>query len=382
MKKSLRALVAGVAALGLALTPAMTAQAATTQTGTITQTWSYQYASAVSPDGNIQVVLNYDYDLVYFVYQDTDTVVQIADMGTIDGPISAAFSPDGSKVFVSNYNSDITVIGVAQEAISDTITTPNSENLAIGVSPDGTRLVLTDDYADVTVYDLTDPSYPQVGSNQDITGDSIGVYFVSNSVAYTVSDSGEFDVVDLTTGLVTDSYGGIPVDAYGTCAPSDLSTVVLVDGTSVEFLDPLTGDSQGNADLSTVAGTSDLTLCTFTPAGYILVTDWGSSSAQIYIVDSKTQKYIETVALHFDGPSYTPSNAVNLMTGCEVFVAGYDWNVAVVQLDDLYCNPPSDPELPNTGVDTTVMTIAAATGFGVIALGALALVVARRRATR
>ena len=381
MKKSLRLVGASVAALALALVPAVAANAASSQVATITATLDYQYGTAASPDGTIQAIADYGNDTVTLAYTADNTAVIVTDTNSdISGPMSVAFSPDGTTLYVSNYGSDtVAVVDVAAEAVVDTVVTPNSENLAVGVSPDGTKLVVGDDYDYVTVYDISN-SYNQLGSNSTQGGYSTSIFFVDNSTAYVVDYDGYIDVVNLSDGTVTDSYGAGGLSSYGQCMLPDMSSVIFAtDSAELVFMDPTTGDIQQTVDVTASdADASNTGFCSVTSQGYIVVSDWGrngsNDDAYMYIYNGYTKTYIETVDL----TGITYSDGINVMADCKVFVDGYYEDIAVVQLESSYCTAP---ELPNTGVDASAMAIAASVALGLVALGSVALVALRRRAT-
>jgi LPXTG-motif cell wall-anchored protein len=384
MKKIFLVAGAAVASLAIATAPALSASAtsAITQSKVITQDLGEQESSAVSPDGNIQVILDNENNTVYFAYADSETVVQVSDPGNdFDGPWSAAFSPDGSTLYVSAYSNDIIIVDVASASVSTTIpnTSPCSENQMIGLSPDGKYLVFNDDCADTYVWDVTN-NFAQVGTDFGTSDDATGIFFPNSTTAYIAESDGSIAVVDLTTGSLTDEWIGTN-SSLGSCANADASVVAIVpnpsDGSDLQFFNPATGDLLGAADLSESADYSMPKSCAFTGEGKVLVTDWSATPGVMYVVNASTYAYEETVSVDLGSvPAQNYTNSINVMKGCKAFVAGYDGNIAVMTLPSDYCPAAA---LPDTGASSSVIGTSIAVSAGLLVAGAIALIVVRRR---
>ena len=389
MRKSLRIVSAAVAAAAIAIIPAVSASAASgiTQSKLIsTEEWDYQYGSAVSPDGNIQIILPEGDDKAFFAYADSETVVQVTDTsGDITEPYGAAFSPDGSKVYVASYDGDLIVIDVASASVTTTVTglNPGEENQAIGVSPDGKYLVLADEYYDVYVYDIAN-SYAQVGTEVDITADPTDIFFPNATTAYVTQEDGSINVINLTDSTLTDAWENDNSSA-GACVNADASVIAIVpDGTpgNLEFFNPATGDLLGTADLESSPSYASGMDCAFTGNGKVLVTDWSASAPPVmYLVSASTYTYEETVDVDLDDTTvdgfYT--NTIDIMKGCKAFLPGYYGNVAVMTLPSDYCSAAA---LPDTGASPSVIGTSLAVSAGLLVAGALALIVVRRRSAK
>ena len=385
MKKFTRGLFTSVVALSLALAPAVSASAAPSQIGTMTQQWDYHYSSPVTSDGNIQAVIDYNNDEVYLVNKTTLTITQVADPNNdFDGVYYGAFSPDGTKLYVTNYNvSSVSIIDVATATVTsspDFVLNP----VGIGVSPDGTRLVLTTYANEVAVFDLTSNSYAQIGSTV-ATGSStpFGVFFTNASTALVVSEYGELNTVNLNDGSVSAAFGDGSAYGYGACASPDMSTIYMPNyvGASLYVISASTG-AVSEVDLSSQTATGSLALCAVTSQNKVLITDWGLNS-EVLVVDGSTKQFVTTISLsglQESSPYPGLTDGISIMSGCQAYVDGYYGNVAQIQLDEDYCDAASEA-LPNTGVDTVAMSSAAAGGLALVALGALAVVRVRRRIT-
>ena len=384
MKKSMKIAGAAVAALAIVTIPALSASAlsAITQSTVITADFSNEESSAVSPDGNIQVILDKDGAKVLFAYADSETVVQVSDPGNdFDEPWSAAFTSDGSTLYVSDYSNDIIIVDVASASVSTTIpdTNPCSENQMIGLSPDGKYLVSNDDCRDTYVYDVTN-NYAQVGSDFTTSDDATGIFFPNSTTAYLAQLDGSIAVLDLTTGSLTDEWVGNNI-SLGSCANAEASVVAIAPDDSafdLQFFNPATGDLIGAADLGADPDFASGTSCAFTGNGKVLVTDYSRTPAVIYVVNDSTYEYEETVDVDLgtsvgNGPY---SNSINVMAGCKAFVTGYWGNIGVMTLPSDYCPAAA---LPDTGASASVIGTSIAVSAGLLVAGAIALIVVRRR---
>jgi len=387
MKNITRTVVSALATVSLVVLPAVGATAAPTQTATITQAWGYQYSTLVNPSGTIQAVIDNYNGAVYIVDLMTNTATQVTDSGaTFDDPYRGAFSPDGSTLYVSNYGADsVAIVDVSTANVTGAVLTNNDENMGIGVSPDGTKLVLNDDYGNIAVYDIAN-SYNQIGTVQSVSNEVIGVYFPDNSTALLVDEYGYLQNVNLTDGTTSAAYGDGTANSYGVCATSDLSTFYMPNysGGSVEAIDAATG-AVTSIDVTSVISSTSFALCSVSKDNKkVFFTDWNNDDlkALVGVVDATTKTAsgtIEITGLAADDPT-NPSypvgltDGINVFSDCKFIVDGYYGNAAIVD----FC----EPTLPNTGVDTVTMGVAAAGGLTLVALGALAVVLVRRRATR
>jgi LPXTG-motif cell wall-anchored protein len=386
MKKITRAATAAVAAIALALLPAMSASAAATQTATITQDWGYQYTTLLNPAKTIQAVIDYENDAVYLVDLASHAVTQVTDSAaTFSDPYRAAFTPDGAHIYVSNYTDDsLSVIDVATATVVGTFVTTNSENTAVGVSPDGTRLVTTDDYGYAYLYDLSNADAP-IGSGDAVSNEIIGVYFPSSTTALLVDEYGYLYTMNLTDGSVSSRFGdGLSSYEYGVCASKDVSTVYIPgyysSGSGSLFAIDAVSGSVSTIDLSALAPSDGYFGCDVSDNNTIFVSDEYHPAVVVVDGATKTPKSVVTISgLAPDTivpPSYPNgvANGINAISDCSFIVDGYYGNAAIVDA--------CEAALPNTGVDTVVMSSAAAGGLALVALGALAVVLVRRRATR
>ncbi len=380
MKKSaFRPIVSALAVSALATAGALmgvsSAQAATTVVTTITtpdnELYS-QYGTSVSPDGSVQAIPAYDSDRVVLAYAATHTYLSVTDPnGDISAPMLAAFSPDGATLYVTNYDDAlVVVIEVASHTVVDTVATPNSENLAVAVSPDGTTLVVADDYGNFASFDITN-GYAQIATN-NIASYVEAIYFIDNTQAYFLDYNGQIDVFNVKTGSqVSTVNSAASGGSYGVCMTNDLSTVIYPYGSDLFIIDATDGSTIATVDLS--ADATSLAQCTVTADdSQVLVTEW-SSSGQVFVVDIAQASLTERVEL----PEMDDTDGINIMANCEVFVAGYYTNIGVLLLDPSVCTPKA--ALPDTGASPSVIGASLSVSAGLLAAGVIALLVVRRR---
>ena len=380
MKKSaFRPIVSALAVSALATAGALmgvsSAQAATTVVTTITtpdnELYS-QYGTSVSPDGSVQAIPAYDSDRVVLAYAATHTYLSVTDPnGDISAPMLAAFSPDGATLYVTNYDDAlVVVIEVASHTVVDTVATPNSENLAVAVSPDGTTLVVADDYGNFASFDITN-GYAQIATN-NIASYVEAIYFIDNTQAYFLDYNGQIDVFNVKTGSqVSTVNSAASGGSYGVCMTNDLSTVIYPYGSDLFIIDATDGSTIATVDLS--ADATSLAQCTVTADdSKVLVTEW-SSSGQVFVVDIAQASLTERVEL----PEMDDTDGINIMANCEVFVAGYYTNIGVLLLDPSVCTPTA--ALPDTGASPSVIGASLSVSAGLLAAGVIALLVVRRR---
>lgn len=341
---------------------------------TTTSTNENVYGSTTNSTKTIQAVLGYNSDSLELVYLADHTSVTVTDTnGLLNGPMFAVWSKDNSKLYIPNYGDDqIVVVDVATKTVTGSFTGANSEGINGIVSPDGSKLIVTDNYGNVTAYDLTD-NYAELWSSATTDPYVVNLYSTDATHVLLVG-MGYLETLDITTGVVSDTRSVSNGD-YGFCINSDSSVLATSDGgSSVYLINTATGATTTSADL----GAQSISGCEFTNKGQLVVADWSysnSGTGHIYILDASTLSILETL----ETPNVEYTTGVNIMKNCETFVAGYNANVAVVTLDSAYCTPIEDtaaPVLAATGTDSGATTWLA---FGMLVAGALAAFATRRK---
>lgn len=373
----LTAALAGVAPAQAAISPGATI---TTNPGQLFA----QYGSDTSPDGNVLALPSSNNNTVTLAYADTHSQVIVADPSSyLHSPHDVAFSPDGLTLYVANSSfGTIAVIDVETATVVDAVATFGSNNLFVDVSPDGTRLVVTDGEPSVTVFDITN-GFADI-NREALTGQSyVGIFFPNNIAVYVINSQGLISAISLSDGSILESWS-IPgiANSMGQCATADLSVVVAVsDDNYITSFEPASGNVINTLDLSNVA--SGLALCEVSAAGTLVVTDWSFSdggAGHVFVIDLATLTLEDTVV--FPDVEYTAG--VGIMTGCEVFAGGSFTNIGTFALPESDCVAPTpDPALPDTGASQGQQIVLASVGGGLVILGVMALAsFARRRPTK
>ncbi|MEV4329143.1 YncE family protein, partial [Streptomyces sp. NPDC049597] len=214
---------------------------------------------AVTPDGTRAYVVNSDSDNVSVIDTATNTVITTVPVG--DAPTEVAVTPDGTRAYVTNSGSDnVSVIDTATNTVVDTVTVGDAPS-GIAVTPDGSRVYVANfDSNDVSVIDTatnTVITTVPVGVNADdvaVTPDGSRVYvtnFGSNDVS----------VIDTATNTVitTVPVGVNPDDvAIGTVAP---------DRTPTRLTLKVEKKKKGKDTVSALGGKDGLTLTARLTAG-------------------------------------------------------------------------------------------------------------------
>lgn len=337
--------------------------------------------SVVNPVDNTIAIATYNGSTVVIVDPAAGTATLVTDTNTdIDNPYGLAYSPDGAKLYVANYGTDtVSVIDTATKSVVDNITVNNSENIDVAVTPDGTTLLVTDDYDEIAAYDLSSPGSALWSTGVD--GDwNQGIYFNADGTALLVDYYGALQTVTLSNGnLSTLIDATTNAAAYSTCANADHSVLAMTaDDSNLYLINGVTGASIGSIDL-TAQGALNLRSCAFTSQGQIVLTDYGYSSnndydgsGQTFIVDSNTKAWIETVTM----PDVAYTSTVSVIAGCVAVVGSAYTNLATVALDSSYCTAP---ELPSTGIDESVLGGSAIAALSLMIGGVVMIAAVRRR---
>ncbi len=343
------------------------------------------YGSAVSPDGKIMAIPSNDDNKVTFVYAETDTELVVTDTNSaLLDPMYVAFSPDNTKLYVSNYGDDsVVVIDVATHTVVELVDVIHDENIGLGVSPDGTKLIVADDYDNVTIYDITN-SYAQLATNTSFQGQYIErFFFIDNSTAYSTDFEGVVQKWNLSNAAELSSFATAGVSqSFGQCATSDLSLIFYIDNFVVPSLvvavNPADGTVVGELDLENVAAGDGQ--CVVTPDNKkLLLTDRDElTPGHVFIIDIATLTLEETVTFVDVGNTV----AIGIMTGCKVYASGDFQNIGQFQMPAENCIDALGDKgaaLPDTGASPSVIGTSLAVSVGLLVAGVIALVVVRRR---
>ena len=185
------------------------AHAATYSVGQTIGVGSSPLTAAITPNGLEVYVSNFGSNSVSVISTTTDTVVATVAVGS--GPDALAVSPDGSRVYVAQHGGDVSVIDTATKAVSTISSGAPVRDLTI--TPDGTKLYLAMEWSGLKKVDTNTNSVATVSSITCPEGVAVtpdGKYLYVNYQCFGPGGSpghdaiGKFDVVTdtLVKGIV------------------------------------------------------------------------------------------------------------------------------------------------------------------------------------
>jgi YVTN family beta-propeller protein len=100
------------------------------------------FGVAVTPDGSKVYVTNFYSNNVTVIATASNTVIATVAVGS--DPFGVAVTPDGSKVYVTNfYSNNVTVIATASNTVIGTPITVGHHPSGVAVTPDGSKVYVT-----------------------------------------------------------------------------------------------------------------------------------------------------------------------------------------------------------------------------------------------
>lgn len=289
-----------------------------TLTSTIAITGSSPHHVAVSPNGSKLYTSNTNSDNVSVIDTATNTETSTITVG--DGPRHAVVSPDNSKLYVSNNTAGtVSVINTSTNTVTATIGLGSTSSPRISaIKPDGTRLYVTkqgsgnvaviDTSTNTVTATVTTGSYPQgVAVSPD------------GSKAYVTNwGGGSVSVITTSTNSVANN---VRPDPRLGILNSDGSVLYYAStGTSFYAVDTSTFSIDGPYNFT--AGTSTVALALSPDDSTLYVV--GNTSNNLLLVDTATKSVIKT---------FTTSNPYGVSVspdGSKVYVANYSDNTVSV----------------------------------------------------
>jgi YVTN family beta-propeller protein len=303
-------------------------------------------ALALSPDHSLLVTAGQLHQLIVIGTQTGKILQRVplpSDQAQETAPVSAAildpdgkaqlsfngltFSPDGSRIYLSNVNGDIKVFAVAEDKFVSPLfsialppaNAPGRKGeipTGIAVSPDGKKLYVALNLSN------------RLAELDAATGKVLRIWEVG---------AAPFDVVVAGKKIYVSNWGGRRAAADGVTGPAGLGTRVRVD--PVRFI-----ASEGSVSVINLDRTNQIEIITglhacalaLSPNGkFLVVANAGSDT--LSVIDTRTDKIVETIfARQSPGDPFgaQPNALVFDKSGKKLFVCNGTQNaVAVVQFD-------------------------------------------------
>jgi DNA-binding beta-propeller fold protein YncE len=385
-------ITAGIVALGLtglSLASAIPAAAAVgPQTSTFVSEDDAQF-SAVSPDRSLMVVSYEGADEVWFLNTATGVATIVADPNEdIADPGQVVFTSDGTTVYLANYASgagNIVEINVATASVVDTFSADEiSGAWTLAISPDNGTLYIGD-YTDDTIvtYDIANDTADAVDSH----GYPYQMFISADgSKVYSIDYYGEIDVLNTSTGLVSQTWTSLSAISdfamYGSCTNSSKSVFYVVDSGN----DALYAVSSADGTI-TSQNTSDVTsgsiYCAVSPDNSsVFVTNYDIGNTGVDFIATEPGEVAEfrasdlTFVKNYSFPYVAYTQQMQFFNDCTAWVTGYYGYGQTLTLDTVACGGLAD-----TGGSASTNFALVSSGAALVALGAFALGLLRRRTT-
>ncbi|MBS1501601.1 MAG: beta-propeller fold lactonase family protein, partial [Bacteroidetes bacterium] len=199
------------------------------------------HIASISPDGSRLYVSNYDDNTISVINTTTNTVINTINVTTGANPQGLSISPDGSKLYVANSNGGtISVISTSTNSVIATINN-GYNNFETLLSPDGSLLYVTDSNVDnITIINtstnkvintMSTGFYP---SGMSISPDGHYLYVTNENYnnVYVINTSTESLIATVFVGSKPISYGNFITSGTG-CAGIPTTFTITVNPSSV-----------------------------------------------------------------------------------------------------------------------------------------------------
>jgi LPXTG-motif cell wall-anchored protein len=331
---------------------------------------------AVTPDGAQAWILATTTTRQLIGYTTGATLTNIASWplpGTDYTMANVAILPDGKRAIVTDASGDqVNIVDLTTGAITNPPTLNGSDPRDLALSPDGSKVAIA--YAGgpdpvVSVFNTSDWSF--------VAGLDLAIEFTSLAFSpdgrYLAAASSVVSKV-YVTDIATES--SVIINAPDT--PSSIA--YSSDGESI-FVGSFGGSSIRKFEALT--GMELLSLST-PRTGYLAVSPdgtqlWASQpvAAQVGVYNTSNLSLVEAI------PFSANANGIAFaQLGCQAWVAQEFAGAALVyDLDPCLSVPVPTPALPDTGASPSIVGTSVAVSAGLLAAGAIALFVVRRRNT-
>jgi len=261
---------------------------------------------AVTPDGTKVYVTNYGGSDVSVVDTATKTVTGTITVGSY--PYDVAITPDGTTAYVTNHGSaSVSIIDTATDTVTGTIT-PGDYPAGVAISPNGTRLY-------VTRYGNGSLVVIDTATNTVIADVSMGASAYSSSVAVTpdgtlayVTNSGLGNVTAINTAtntvVATISVGSSPFDV---AISPDSTTAYVTNSASVTVSAIDTATNTVSATIT--AGACPLGIDVSSDGTSVYVTNCGDGTVSVINTTSKSVTNTINVGSYPYGVAISPDDS-------------------------------------------------------------------------
>jgi YVTN family beta-propeller protein len=270
-----------------------------TTTNTITATIDVEndpFGVAVSPDGKKVYMTNYFG--VSIIDTATNTVTDTPYLGS--NPKGVAVSSDGKKVYVTNNNDDtVSVIDISTDTVTATVSV-GSNPIGVVVTPDGKKVYVTNNDDDTV--SVIDTATDTVTATVDVGSwpYGIAVNFMGTKVYVTNADSNTVSVIETATNKVVAT---VPVGSYpmGVAVNPDETKVYVTNSGNGDEPESTVSviDTATNKVIATVDVGNEPRGVAVTPDGKkVYVANSGNDDEPgntVSVIDTATNKVIATV---------------------------------------------------------------------------------------
>ena len=274
---------------------------------------------SVSPDGTKVYVANFNDSNVSIISTSSNTVTNTISVGA--QPFSVTVSPDGTKVYVSNDGiNSVGVINTSSNTVTNTTPLYSSSPRSIAVSPDGTKIYVAASGTNVVIVINTSSNtvittIPLSDSPRSVAMSPDGTKVYAATAGYN-----SISVISTSSNTVTST---IPIGG------GSYSAVVSPDGTKVYVADSLNGvisvvSTSSNTVTNTISVGAEPRSVAVSPDGTkVYVADFNDNTVRVISTSSNT--VTDTISV-----GSSPKSVAVSPDGTKVYVANFNDNTVTV----------------------------------------------------